>query len=501
MFGQLRHICKLSFDHASSVARRGISGLVVVLDSTVREGELQPGVYFDPKTRKEICLALAETGTRRIEFPIVYPNRGGKISDIQDAIGAVRKHFEEVQTIVQCRACEDDVRNAREYGADGCAVFLGVTEKHRNGKLSGLHKDAAITQLSTSIEHLKDYGFEYRRAVLEDVSRFFTSGKGREDTASYLSRLLSSVRKAGATVVSIPDTSGMLPQGRIADMVKRVREMTDLPLAGHFHNDYGNALANAIEAFQAGVEEIHVSIFGLGARNGIVDHYELVSNLEDLYGVPSGEKRDHLMGLYKKFEHLTGIPIPWRHPLSLSANVEKAGTHQAQIVQAPEGYMPPRKVALDFRGKVYFEASQFISKRVVGQLLKDYRVGARSVLEVTEAVAGTSALKQRKLTSQEVRDIVKMKTGISLPIETVSKCIRGSDYAYIAINYKPQSNGRAIIDELATWREIVQADEVYGDVDLIALTRLRDFEGANVVEKIKEKFREEIVRITTWVVE
>jgi len=475
--------------------------MVIILDSTLREGELQPGVYFDSKTRKDVCLALAEIGTQRIEFPITYPNRGGRIEDIQTVIKEMKNSFEDAQAIIQCRAYEDDVRNAPKYGADGCAVFMGVTEKHRKGKLNGLHKDAAIGQLCECIEILKDSGFEYRRAVLEDVSRFFTSEKSSRDTLSYLRRLLDSVRRAGATIVSIPDTSGILPQGSVSDMVKRVRRMVDLPLAGHFHNDYGNALANAIEAFHAGVEEIHVSIYGLGARNGIVDHYELVSNLEDLYGVSTGEKRERLMALYRKFDHLTGIPIPWRHPLSLSANLEKAGTHQAQIVEAPEGYIPPRKLALDFRGKVYFEASQFISKRVIGQLLKQYRLSNRSKLEVTEAIASRSALKQRKLTSQEVRDIVKTKTGISLPTEIVSKCIRDSDYAYVAINYKPQYNGRAIVDELTEWKEVVQADEVYGDVDLIILTRLRDFKGRNVIDKIRERFKEQIMKITTWMIE
>ena len=475
--------------------------MVVILDTTLREGELQPGVYFNCKSRKAIGLALAEIGTRRIEFPIAYPSRGGKVEDIRNAIEEIKKSSNDLQAILQCRACKDDVKNASQYGADGCAVYLGVTQKHRRGKLRGLDRGKAIEQLYESIELLKDFGFRYRRAVLEDVSRFFTSEKSSEDTAAYLSRLLHAVRKAGATIVSIPDTSGMIPHLRVSDVIRRMKEITDLPLAAHFHNDYGNALANAIEAFSAGVEEIHVSIYGLGARNGIVDHYELVSNLEDLYGVSTGEKREQLMALYKRFEQLTGIPIPWRHPLSLSANLEKAGTHQAQIVEAPEGYIPPRKLALDFSGTVFFEASQFVSKRVVGELLKQYSVSDRLKLEVTETIASRSALKQRKLTSQEVRDIIEMKTGISLSIEIISKSIRGSDYAYVVINYKPQYNGRTIVDEVTRWKEVVQADEVYGDVDLVILTQLKDSEGKNVVDKIKEKFKDGIVKITSWIVE
>jgi len=475
--------------------------MVIVLDTTLREGELQPGVHFNCRVRKELGLALAEIGTRRIEYPIAYSSRGGRVDDIRDAIREAKNYSDDVQTILQCRACKEDVENASQYGADGCAVYLGVTEKHRKGKLSGLNRDKAIEQLSESIGLLKDLRFRYRRAVLEDVSRFFTSEKGFEDTEAYLSRLLDSVRKAGATIVSIPDTSGIIPHTRVSDIVRKMRRLTDLPLAAHFHNDYGNALANAIEAFSAGAEEIHVSIYGLGARNGIVDHYEFVSNLEDIHGVSTGEKRERLMALYKRFEQLTKIPIPWRHPLSPSANLEKAGTHQAQIVEAPEGYIPPKKLALDFSGAVFFEASQFISKRVVNELLKQFNVSDDLKLEVTQAIASRSALKQRKLTSREVRDIIEAKTGVPLPVELISKSIRGSEYAYIVINYKPQYNGRTIVDEVTRWEEVVQADEIYGDVDLVILSRLKDLEGRDVVDKIKEKFKDGIVKITTWIVE
>ena len=100
--------------------------MVTVLDTTLREGELQPGVYFNCKSRKEIGRALAEIGTRRIEFPIAYSPRGGRIEDIRYAIEEVKKSSNDLQTILQCRACDDDVKNASQYGADGCAVFLSL---------------------------------------------------------------------------------------------------------------------------------------------------------------------------------------------------------------------------------------------------------------------------------------------------------------------------------------------------------------------------------------
>ena len=60
--------------------------MVTILDTTLREGELQPGVYFTQESRIRIAEALAQVGTPRIEFPIIYPNRGGRIEDVKAAV-------------------------------------------------------------------------------------------------------------------------------------------------------------------------------------------------------------------------------------------------------------------------------------------------------------------------------------------------------------------------------------------------------------------------------
>ena len=38
--------------------------------------------------------------------------------------------------------------------------------------------------------------------------------------------------------------------------------------------------------------------------------------------------------------------------------------------------------------------------------------------------------------------------------------------------------------------EVERIDEVYGNSDIILLSRIKDFKGVNVVEKIRSKFKE-----------
>ena len=478
--------------------------MVTVLDSTLREGELQPGIYFSKENRTRIAEALAEIGTSRIEFPLVYPQRGGKIEDIKTAVTTVQENYGKT-AVLQYRAYRPDVELSQAYDAKGCALFMAPTSLHRRGKLHGLEQEKVIDTFVETLELAKKSGFKYRRATLEDVSRFDNpEERAMEDTQEFLQRLLKAVKEAGATVVSIPDTSGILSQNRCLQFIKEVAKLTDMPLACHFHNDYGNALANALQAATfPQVEEIHVSILGLGTRNGITDHYEFVANLEDLLNMRSGEKREKLRWLYDIFSEATGIPLPWTHPLAPQCFVEKAGTHQAQVVKDASGYIPRKKLQFDAKGEVRFEAGLLMSRRVIEQLFEraGYSVPNSTVEEVTEVIAALSGLKQRELSPWEVREIIQSKTGVDIPIEKVQKVIRGEEHSYIMLRLLPQFPANELVREVGQWKEVEHVDEVYGDTDVVILTRSKDSEGNAVVDKVRNRFKDAIIKTTTLPVE
>ncbi len=477
--------------------------MVVILDTTLREGELQPGVYYTREARITIGRALAEVGTPRIEFPLVYPSRGGKMEDVKDAVSTIQENFTNSIAVLHARVVREDIELANSYEAEGCAVYMAATGLHRREKFHGMEQQKVIERFVSALELLKSCGFTYRRATVEDASRFaLREEKSDEDTFDFLTVLLRAIRGAGATIISIPDTSGILPLNRCTSFVESVSKMADLPLACHFHNDYGNALGNALQvATIPGVEEVNVSILGLGTRNGITDHYEFVANLEDFYGISSGERREKMRWLYDTFVKATGIPLPWNHPLSPQCFVEKAGTHQSQVVKDPSGYIPRRKLAFDSGGEVLFEAGQLMSKQVVAKLFEGYDVSPEVVEETTNAIAARSALRRRKASPWEVKEIIHAKSGIDLPMEKINRLIRGSDLAYIMLTLKPQFSAPDLLDEVGSWKEVERVDEVYGDVDVVILSQMRDFDGNAVVDKIRNKFREVMVKTVTLPIE
>jgi isopropylmalate/homocitrate/citramalate synthase len=182
---------------------------VYILDTTLREGELNPSVYYTSGMLETLGLALARLGTPRIEYSVTYPQRGGNIRDLRNIISTLQGSYEDVVPVIQCRALAADIDTAQELGARGCGIYIAISQEHRRFKLNGISLEKVINRIEESLSLLKEYGFKYRRAVLEDASRFFTQYKGEEDTRGTFRTLIETADRAGATVVSIPDTAGM----------------------------------------------------------------------------------------------------------------------------------------------------------------------------------------------------------------------------------------------------------------------------------------------------
>jgi len=69
----------------------------------------------------------------------------------------------------------------------------------------------------------------------------------------------------GCDEIDIADTIGTGTPGHVAKLFRAVSEIADLAtISGHFHDTYGQALANIMAALEAGVTIFHSSVAGLG---------------------------------------------------------------------------------------------------------------------------------------------------------------------------------------------------------------------------------------------
>ena len=127
-------------------------------------------------------------------------------------------------------------------------------------------------------------------------------------------------------------------------MAHRVRALRErypgLDFEGHFHEDRGFALVNALAAWRGGVRYQDTTVLGIGERSGITSLTALLFNLfiDHEYDALEGY---HLRGLYPlnvlvadKLKML----VPAREPVSLTNRTHTAGVHQSAVLNGAAAY-------------------------------------------------------------------------------------------------------------------------------------------------------------------
>ncbi|TAF12162.1 MAG: 2-isopropylmalate synthase [Nostocales cyanobacterium] len=303
--------------------------MIQILDSTLREGEQTPGVYFSPKKKLVIAQMLDWIGVDIIEVgnPAVDSEIASSVKQIAHA-GLKAK----IGAHSLCKI--DHVQKALDCGVDFLGVFFSVSQKR-------LQKDYKIC-LETAIAKIVEV-ISYAKTQKPDLLIRYTP----EDTVrSPIENVIEAARaavKAGANIISIADTTGYTtpfhPQRSIYFYVKTLQE--ELGNSGlypqievHCHNDKGLALANALDAYRAGADIIDVSVMGLGERAGIVDLGELLINLTEMGEAGNHWQLGYLQDLYNFVSEHSHISIPPHQPITgKNAFTHYAGVHVKAVAQ------------------------------------------------------------------------------------------------------------------------------------------------------------------------
>ena len=310
-----------------------------ILDSTLREGEQHPGISFSVKQRIQIAWELDHFGVDQIEISPVIS------ADHEEATRTIIRQGLAADIVAHGRALEADIDKIIDCDAKWCAVYLGISEVHMRDKLRIDH-DEAISRAVKAVEYAKAHGLKIR----------FTAEDGSRADPQFLVRVCAAVRDAGVDRISLPDTAGaMLPHG-MRRYVALVRDaIGDVPLDVHVHNDVGFALANAFAACEAGVDQIHTTINGIGERTGIPALAEVATAIHYLYGLKNSFHLDMLGDLSRLIDAYTPIKTHESAPLvGSSAFKHKAGTHLAAVLNNPAAYEPIPPNAVGNRRTIVF---------------------------------------------------------------------------------------------------------------------------------------------------
>ena len=312
-----------------------------ILDSTLREGEQHPGISFTVKQRIQIAWMLDSFGVDQIEIsPVVS-------SDHAEATKTIIRQGLRADIVAHVRAIKSDVDVAISCGATWVATYIGISDIHLSAKLKITREEAKIRALEV-VDYIKSHGLK-ARFTMEDASR---------TDPNFLIDMCREVNRLGIERISIPDTVGILRPAGMHNLVKMVRENIDLSKSSldvHCHNDIGLALANALAGCDAGADQIHTTIEGLGERTGIPTLAETAVALTLIYKSNNDLRLHMLKDLSKTISQYTGLIVPASKPVvGDSAYKHKAGTHLAAILRNPSAYEILEPKIVGNRRKIVF---------------------------------------------------------------------------------------------------------------------------------------------------
>lgn len=312
-----------------------------ILDSTLREGEQHPGVSFSNKQRIQIAWMLDSFGVDQIEIsPIVS-------EDHFEATKVIMKQGLNADIVAHVRAIKSDLDRALDCDTEWVATYMGISDIHLVAKLRISREDAKSRAMEV-VDYIKSHGLK-SRFTMEDASR---------TDPEFLMDMCKEMNNKGIERISIPDTVGIMRPRGMYNLVKMVYDGIDKSktlLDVHCHNDVGLALSNALSGCEAGADQIHTTIDGLGERTGIPSLAETAVALNLIFKSNNNFRLHMLKDLSRTISDYTKIPIHESKPLvGDSSYKHKAGTHLAAILRNPSAYEIIEPKLVGNRRKIVF---------------------------------------------------------------------------------------------------------------------------------------------------
>ena len=232
--------------------------------------------------------ALSACGYARIEVTsFTSPKAIPALADAQDVMRRIQRRPGVIYTalVPNIRGLE----RALEVGTDELNLVMSSSETHNRANLR-MTRDQSLAELIDILQAAKQEGVPCNVSL----STAFGCPFDGDVAVSEVLRLASRLVEAGASGITLCDTTGMAYPTQVADLCEQTaRTIPGIPLTAHLHNTRGMALANAVAAWQTGVNRFDAAAGGLGGcpyapgASGNVNTEELVHMFQCM-GIDTG---------------------------------------------------------------------------------------------------------------------------------------------------------------------------------------------------------------------
>ncbi|NHJ23231.1 MAG: hypothetical protein EAX89_01555 [Candidatus Lokiarchaeota archaeon] len=280
---------------------------VFVRDSTIREGEETPGVYYDLEEKVKIVEKLEEVNVRHIDCGYI-----GQVQDQWDLANKIKELGINMKTYTHLSSnparWNDEINKSLKAKCDYIGFGIVLTDWQlglftNNEKIT---PEVIISLIPSIVKRVKRLG---GNTILDCV----------DATRSDVSILLKAIEKGikyGVKMVMLYDTVGACNVSAISYLIKKIKPIAkDIPIGIHVHDDFGLGTASTIAAVEQGATFMDLIVNKLGDRAGNTSLEEVVVALEMLYGIDTGIDLSKLFELSKLVEKYSKVPIPFNKPV------------------------------------------------------------------------------------------------------------------------------------------------------------------------------------------
>lgn len=364
-----------------------LEGKIIIVDTTLRDGEQSAGVVFANQEKISISRMLDEIGVQQIEVGI--PAMGG---DEKECIKRIVKLGLKASILAWNRALVEDVVHSLECEVDAVAVSISTSDIHIKYKLQR-DREWVLRKVDEAVSFAKKHNL-YVSVNAEDASR---ADKG------YLLKFASVARDCGADRIRFCDTLGLLTPHQTYAAVKELIERVGLDVEMHTHNDFGMATANVMAGIEAGARFANTTVNGLGERTGNAPLEEVVMALKYTLSIDLGFDTVKFKELCEYVAQASGRQIPaWKPIVGDNVFAHEAGIHVDGVYKDPRNYevFTPEEVG----GRRKIIIGKHSGTSAIIETLKKYDIEisnevARAVLERvrSNAIALKRALSEKEL--------------------------------------------------------------------------------------------------------
>jgi 2-isopropylmalate synthase len=302
---------------------------LIILDTTLRDGEQSPGVALSADDKLAIARQLARLRVDVIEagFPFSSPGDYAAVRAIAEqiegpVIAGLSRCFEE--DVRQCARALEPAANARIH------VFIGTSPTHRDSQLR-LSKQQVFDRVVSTTALAKTFR--------EDVE--FSPMDASRTEPEYLADVVAAAIEAGATTINLPDTVGYATpdewRGLIDWLRARVPALDTVTLSVHCHNDLGLAVANSLASVRAGARQVETCVNGIGERagNAALEEVAMATRLHpEVFGVATQLDHSQLFRTSRLVSQLTGMLVqPNKAVVGANAFAHHSGIHQDGVLK------------------------------------------------------------------------------------------------------------------------------------------------------------------------